>query len=423
MGSWVKGWVVVAVAALCLVGCHESADTSVDSSTQVPATGGGTRQIVLPPTGDVVLTLPEGALAEDTTVTLEVVDRQVPAGVGILSKVIRIGPADLDLQTAVTLTFNNFAAAVPAGTDTANLTMAFLRDDGVLERIQASPFFASLIGSLDHFGDVVLVELQPRTVNITVTEDPVVGRVLPTVAATVGSQVAGANVRGSYTIDFTTDFGALSATSAPSFGDLPATVRLTSPETGRATVSATVEDTAIGNFAEVRVAGSAVRFETSMGDFTLELFPQDAPGHVANFLAYVADGFYDGTIIHRVPPNNFVIQGGGFEPGLVHKPATRAAIASEADNGLSNVRGTLSLALSGNDPDSGTTQFFINLGDNSFLDAPNVPGFTVFGEVAEGMDVVDAIGQVETHTAVDDQGVSHDDVPVTDVVVIRAEQQ
>jgi cyclophilin family peptidyl-prolyl cis-trans isomerase len=160
-----------------------------------------------------------------------------------------------------------------------------------------------------------------------------------------------------------------------------------------------------------------------MGDFTLDLFPLDAPGHVANFLAYVDDGFYDGTIIHRVPPNTFVIQGGGFEPGMVRKPPTREPIESEADNGLSNVGGTLSLALTANDADSGTTQFFINLGDNSFLDAPNVPGFTVFGEVVAGMDVVDAIGQVPTHIAVDDQGSSHDDVPVTDIVVIRAQQQ
>ncbi|HEX9593810.1 MAG TPA: peptidylprolyl isomerase [bacterium] len=166
-----------------------------------------------------------------------------------------------------------------------------------------------------------------------------------------------------------------------------------------------------------------MRCATSMGDFTLALFPQEAPGHVANFLDYVEDGFYDGTIIHRVPPNDFVIQGGGFEPGMVRKPPTRAPVETEADNGLSNVRGTLSLALTGNNANSGTTQFFINLGDNSFLDAPNVPGFTVFGEVVAGMDVVDAIAQVATHSVVDDQGTPHDDVPVTDIVVLRAEHR
>jgi cyclophilin family peptidyl-prolyl cis-trans isomerase len=408
MSTGVKTWVVIAFAVVWVAGCHESADTSVDASAQVPASGGGTQQIALPPTGDVLLTLTEGAVAADTTVTLAVVDREVPPGVGILSKVIRIGPADLALRTAATLTFNNFAAVVPAGTDTANLTMAFLGGDGALERIETSPFFGALVGSIDHFGDVVLVELQPRTVNITVTEDPVAGRVLQTVAATVGSQVPGDNVRGTYTIEFATDLGDLSATSAPATGSLPATVQLTSPETGRATVTATVVDTALANFALVRVAGNEVRCATSMGDFTLALFPQEAPGHVANFLTYVDEGFYDGTIIHRVIPG-FVIQGGGFEPGLLPK-TVKDPIESEAGNGLHNVRGTLSLALSGSPPNrnSGTSQFFINLGDNSPLD----PDFTVFGEVVAGMDVVDAISVVPTESRN-----GFDDVPVTNVVV------
>ena len=417
MASGVKRWVAVAVAALCLVGCHQSADTSVDASASVPASGGGTQQIALPPFGDVVLTLPEGAVAAETTVTLEVVDRQVPAALGILSKVIRVGPADLALQTTANLIFNNFAAAVPAGTETANLTMAFLRDDGVLERIQAGPFLGSLVGSIDHFGDVVLVELQPRTVNLTAAEDPVVGRVLQTIAATVGSQVAGVAVPGDHTIQFETDLGELNATTAVASGAIPATVQLTSPETGRATVTATVADSSLTNFAVVRVAGTEVRVETSMGDFTLNLFPYDAPAHVANFLSYVTDGFYDGTLIHRVIPG-FVIQGGGFEPGLIPRTPGEP-VESEADNGLSNQRSTVALALpSAPDGtplvDKGTSQFFINLAKNGRLDGD----YTVFGEVVEGMNEVDAIAAVPTESRS-----GFDDVPVTDVVVIRAEQQ
>jgi len=123
-------WSLVAVVALGLGGCHESADTSVANSVQVPATGGGTRQVFLPPTGDVTLTLTEGALATDTTVTLEVVDRPVPADVGIVSKVVRIGPTGTQLRQAATLSFANFLASLPAGTEPAALALAFLRRQG-----------------------------------------------------------------------------------------------------------------------------------------------------------------------------------------------------------------------------------------------------------------------------------------------------
>jgi len=415
-------WSLVAVVALGLGGCHESADTSVANSVQVPATGGGTRQVFLPPTGDVTLTLTEGALAVDTTVTLEVVDRAVPADVGIVSKVVRIGPAGTQLQQAATLTFANFSASLPAGSDPAALAPAFLRDDGLLEAIQSGPFFATIVGSIDHFGDVVLVELQPRTVGIEVSADPLLGDALHTLTISVGSQVAGAVYPVTTMVDVETDLGELSAVSVTP-GSTPASITLAAVADGTATVTATVTGTTITNLAKVRLRLPVVHVVTSEGDFDLSLFPADAPGHVANFLTYVNEGFYDGTIIHRVPPNNFVIQGGGYEPGLVRKPPTHDPIASEADNGLSNVRGTLSLALTGSDANSGTSQFFINLGDNSFLDAPNVPGFTVFGEVVAGMDVVDAIAQVPTQTAVDDQGGSHDDVPVTDVVVQQMVQE
>jgi peptidyl-prolyl cis-trans isomerase A (cyclophilin A) len=413
---------VLCAACLGLVGCHESADTSVTNSAQVPATGGGTRQIVLPPTGDVALTLTDGALAVDTTVTLEVIDRPVPADIGIVSQVVRIGPTGTQLRHAATLSFANFAARLPAGTDPAALALAFLRDDGLLEGIQSGPFFATIVGSIDHFGDVVLIELQPRTVDIAVTRDPLLGDALHTLSIAVGSQVAGAVYPVATTVDLETDLGALSA-AAVTPGSTPASVTLAAVADGTATVTATVAGTAITNFAQVRLRLPIVHVVTSEGDFDLALFPADAPGHVANFLTYANEGFYDGTIIHRVPPNNFVIQGGGFAPGMVRKPPTHDPIATEVDNGLSNLRGTLSLALTGSDANSGTSQFFINVGDNSFLDAPNVPGFTVFGEVVAGMGVVDAIAQVATHTVVDDQGTSHDDVPVTDVVVQEMVQE
>jgi len=413
---------VLCVSCLVLVGCHESADTTVANSAEVPATGGGTRQVVLPPTGDVILTLTEGALAEDTTVTLEVVDRAVPADVGIVSQVVRIGPAGTQLRQAATVSLANFSASLPAGTDPAALALAFLRDDGLLEAIQSGPFFATIVGSIDHFGDLVLVELQPRTVDIAVSDEPLFGDGLHTLSISVGSQVAGAAYPVPSAVDLETDFGELSA-AAVTPGSTPASVTLAAVGDGTATVTATLTGTSITNFARVRLRLPSVHVVTSEGDFDLSLFPADAPGHVANFLTYVNEGFYDGTIIHRVPPNNFVIQGGGFGPGLVRKPPTHGPIATEADNGLSNVRGTLSLALTGSDANSGTSEFFINLGDNSFLDAPNVPGFTVFGEVVAGMDVVDAIAQVPTQTALDDQGVSHDDVPVTDVVVQQMVQE
>lgn len=161
-----------------------------------------------------------------------------------------------------------------------------------------------------------------------------------------------------------------------------------------------------------------VRIATSLGNIDLELNPEKAPITVDNFLQYVDDKFYDGTIFHRVI-EGFVIQGGGFEPGLVQK-ATRAAIVNEADNGLSNVRGTIAMArLSA--PDTATSQFFINHKDNiaggdgqSDLDPGGVSedGYAVFGEVIAGLDVVDAIAAVETESR---SGFS--DVPVEDVLI------
>jgi peptidyl-prolyl cis-trans isomerase B (cyclophilin B) len=140
-----------------------------------------------------------------------------------------------------------------------------------------------------------------------------------------------------------------------------------------------------------------VTLTTSKGDIVLELYPDKAPATVKNFLAYVKEGFYTGTIFHRVI-NGFMIQGGGFTADMNQK-ATHAPVKNEADNGLSNARGTIAMART-NDPHSATAQFFINLVDNAGLDRASPSGdgwgYTVFGKVVAGMDVVDAIAGVPT---------------------------
>jgi cyclophilin family peptidyl-prolyl cis-trans isomerase len=162
-------------------------------------------------------------------------------------------------------------------------------------------------------------------------------------------------------------------------------------------------------------ASPKVVFTTSLGAFTIELFPKEAPLSTENFLEYADDGHFDGTIFHRVIPG-FVIQGGGLT-GDMQQKKTRAPIKNEAKNGLKNSRGTLSMART-NDVDSATSQFFVNLVDNAFLDskAGNF-GYAVFGRVVEGMDVIDKIAAVETG-----RRKGHDDVPVEDIVVESAKR-
>jgi cyclophilin family peptidyl-prolyl cis-trans isomerase len=157
-----------------------------------------------------------------------------------------------------------------------------------------------------------------------------------------------------------------------------------------------------------------IRFETSLGAFTIELFDKQAPLSASNFAQYVDEQFFDGTIFHRVIPG-FMIQGGGMLPGLQQK-RTRAPIKNEAKNGLKNLRGTLSMART-NVVDSATSQFFVNLVDNAFLDHQGERnfGYAVFGRVTDGMDVVDKIAAVRTGNS---RG--HQDVPVDDVVVTTA---
>ena len=159
-----------------------------------------------------------------------------------------------------------------------------------------------------------------------------------------------------------------------------------------------------------------VEMTTSKGVIQLELDAENAPITVANFLEYVKSGHYDGTIFHRVIPG-FVIQGGGLESGMKEK-ATQAPIENEADNGLKNLTGTICMART-NDPHSATSQFFINLKDNSFLDHTEKTasgwGYAVFGRVTSGMDVVEAIAAVQTGNAG-----YHSDVPLEDVVLEKA---
>lgn len=161
-------------------------------------------------------------------------------------------------------------------------------------------------------------------------------------------------------------------------------------------------------------AATRVAFETSEGRIVVEVQADKAPKSVANFLQYVNDGFYDGTIFHRVI-NGFMIQGGGFSANMVQKP-TRAAVPIESTNGLKNVRGAVAMARTA-DPNSATAQFFINVVDNPRLDYPSFDGYgyTVFGNVVEGMDVVDKIRAVATG-----RREGYDNVPLTPVVIKTA---
>jgi peptidyl-prolyl cis-trans isomerase B (cyclophilin B) len=162
------------------------------------------------------------------------------------------------------------------------------------------------------------------------------------------------------------------------------------------------------------MAAPQVVLETSLGNIKLELDDAKAPVTAANFLSYVDEHFYDNTVFHRVI-EGFMIQGGGFEPGMKQKK-TKAPIKNEAANGLANVRGSIAMART-NDPNSATAQFFINVVDNSasLNPRPGSAGYCVFGKVVEGMDVVDKIKAVATG-----RKSGHDDVPTQDVVIKSA---
>jgi cyclophilin family peptidyl-prolyl cis-trans isomerase len=168
-----------------------------------------------------------------------------------------------------------------------------------------------------------------------------------------------------------------------------------------------------------------IEVDTTLGSFKVELYPKKAPVTVKNFLEYVDDKFYDGTIFHRVIAD-FMVQGGGFEAGKLgeEKPSKRAAIKNESHNGLSNTRGSIAMART-DEPDSATSQFFVNVVDNSDkLDRkgsrPGQEGYAVFGKVIEGMEVVDKIRDVATEVRfiqIQGQKIPMRDVPAKDVVI------
>ena len=161
-----------------------------------------------------------------------------------------------------------------------------------------------------------------------------------------------------------------------------------------------------------------VKLSTSMGDITLELDENEAPISTKNFLGYVDDGFYDGLIFHRVI-DGFMIQAGGFTPDMEQKK-TGQNIKNEWKNSLTNKRGAIAMARIGGDPDSASSQFFINVNDNAFLDQaqPDGAAYAVFGEVVEGMDVVDQIKNVDTTNKA-----GHGDVPVEPITIEKATRE
>jgi cyclophilin family peptidyl-prolyl cis-trans isomerase len=162
-------------------------------------------------------------------------------------------------------------------------------------------------------------------------------------------------------------------------------------------------------------SGPRVRVDTTLGSFTIELDPQRSPLTVASFLEYAKAGFYTDTVFHRVI-GNFVVQGGGYDTKYVEKK-TRAGSPNESGNGLSNRRGTVGLARTG-EPHSGTAQFYVNLADNAALDPqPSRWGYTVFGRVVEGMNVVDDIGAVATGSV----GPFDRDAPMQPILIKRVE--
>jgi peptidyl-prolyl cis-trans isomerase B (cyclophilin B) len=171
-----------------------------------------------------------------------------------------------------------------------------------------------------------------------------------------------------------------------------------------------------GTSARAERRNPLVKLETSLGEITLELYPDKAPATVANFLQYVREGFYNGTVFHRVI-NGFMVQGGGLDANLNQKP-TRAPIKNEADNGLANLPYTVAMART-SDPDSATAQFFINVADNKFLNHtgknPQGWGYAVFGKVVGGREIVDQIKAVATG---DREGFQN--VPLTPVVILKA---
>jgi len=189
------------------------------------------------------------------------------------------------------------------------------------------------------------------------------------------------------------------------------TIKLSTPPIPSAAPAATTKSSG-----DKMSANPVIKIETSMGDIMLELDAEKAPNTATNFVAYVEDGFFDGLIFHRVIPG-FMVQGGGMNPDMSEKADKRAPIKNEANNGLKNDRGTVAMARTG-DPHSASSQFFINLKDNDFLNFTSETqagwGYAVFGKVTDGLDVVDAIEKVKTGN----HG-GHGDVPLEAVTITK----
>jgi peptidyl-prolyl cis-trans isomerase A (cyclophilin A)/peptidyl-prolyl cis-trans isomerase B (cyclophilin B) len=218
-------------------------------------------------------------------------------------------------------------------------------------------------------------------------------------------------------------FLALAAFAAPTLAQAPAkpapAPAATKPAPAPAKPAADAAKAAAPGDAAIASTHPKVLIKTNLGDMTVELYEDKAPKSVENFLQYAKDGFYDGTVFHRVI-DGFMIQGGGFTRDLTQK-RTRAPVHNEANNGLSNMRGTLAMART-SDPHSATAQFFINVVDNKRLDYVSDAngmtwGYCVFGKVIEGLDVVDKIKAVPTAA----QGPLPRDVPTTPVVIEKVE--
>ena len=233
--------------------------------------------------------------------------------------------------------------------------------------------------------------------------------------STASIYVGGNDLRASMVADLGTGCTSpsFSSNSSPSLALLTCQVKTT----GSLPLKISTADGQVIYQGTLTVPNPQVQLTTSKGNIVLELDPAKAPITVDNFLAYVKAGFYSNTIFHRVIAG-FVVQGGGFTTGLVQQTGLKSPIALESNNGLKNLRGTLAMART-SEPASATSQFFVNLVDNGFLDYKDAsnPGYAVFGKVVQGLDVVDSIAQVATGTVS-----GFENVPLSDVTLTKASQ-
>ena len=233
--------------------------------------------------------------------------------------------------------------------------------------------------------------------------------------STASIYVGGNDLRASMVADLGTGCTSpsFSSNSSPSLALLTCQVKTT----GSLPLKISTADGQVIYQGTLTVPNPQVQLTTSKGNIVLELDPSKAPISVDNFLGYVKAGFYTNTIFHRVIPG-FVVQGGGFTTGMVQQTGLKSPIALESDNGLKNLRGTLAMART-SAPASATSQFFVNLVDNAFLDYKDAsnPGYAVFGKVVQGLDVVDSIAQVATGTVS-----GFENVPLSDVTLTKASQ-